>query len=86
MPVKKVWKLIEGTTYIYIYMCVCVCVCVFISQWPGKPGFSAWLSHTKDTEMVLDADLLNTHLYKVRIMCKVEPSSEKSRALFYPPV
>ena len=24
---KKVWKLIEGTTYIYIYVCVCVCAC-----------------------------------------------------------
>ncbi len=24
---KKVWKLIEGTSYIYICVCVCVCVC-----------------------------------------------------------
>ena len=36
---KKVWKLIEGTTYyivkiliihIYIYICVCLCVCLCV--------------------------------------------------------
>ena len=31
--------------------------------------------------MVLDADLLNTQLYKVRIKCKMEQSRERCSAL-----
>ena len=38
--------------------------------------------HTKDS-MVLDADLLNTQHYKVRIKGKVEQSKERSSVLPY---
>ena len=38
-------------------------------------------SQTKDSKMVLDATLLNTQHYKVRIKGKVEQSSERSSAL-----
>ena len=37
----------------------------------------------KTQEMVLDAALLNTQHYKVRIMGKVEQSRDSSRALSY---
>ena len=49
-------------------------------QWPGRPGFNPTSSHTK---VVLDAFLLNTHHYKVRIKSKVEQSRERSSALPY---
>ena len=38
-----------------------------VSQWPERPGFNPMLSHIKDSKMVLDATLLNTQHYKVRI-------------------
>ena len=37
---------------------------------PGDRGFSPRSSHTKDSKMVLDAALLNTQHYKVRIKGK----------------
>ena len=37
----------------------------------GRPGFNPWPGHTKDSKMVLDAALLNTQHYKVRIKGKV---------------
>ena len=37
----------------------------------------------KTQKMVLDATLLSTQHYKVRIKCKVEPSREWSSALSY---
>ena len=40
-------------------------------------------SHTKDSKMVLDASLLNTQQYKVRIKGKVEQSRERSSTLPY---
>ena len=46
----------------------------------GRPGFNPWSSHTKDSKMVLDAILLNTLHYKVRIKGKVEQSRERSSA------
>ena len=48
-----------------------------------KPGFNPRSSHTKDSKMVLDSTLLNTHHYKVRIKGKVEQSREKSSTLPY---
>ena len=47
-----------------------------VRQWPGRPGFNPRSSHTKDSKMVLDASLLNTQHYKVRIKGKVEQSRE----------
>ena len=42
-----------------------------------------WLSHTKDSKMVLDASLLNIQHYKVRIKGKVQQSREWSGTLPY---
>ena len=36
------------------------------------PGFNPWSSHAKDSKMVLDAALLRTQYYKVRVKVKVE--------------
>ena len=52
---------------------------VFVSG-PGDL-FYPKLSHTKDSKMVLDASLLNTQHYKVRIKGKVEQSRKRSSAL-----
>ena len=41
-----------------------------------KTGFNPKSSHTKDSKMVLDAALLNTQHYNLRIKGKVEQSSE----------
>ena len=46
-------------------------------------GFNPRLSHTKNSEMVLDATLLNTQHYKVEIKGKVEESQERSNTLPY---
>ena len=46
--------------------------------------FNPKSSHTKDSKkMVLDAALLNTQYYKVRIKGKVEQSREWSSTLLY---
>ena len=42
----------------------------------GRPGFNSRSSHTKGSKMVLDAVLLSTHHYRVRIKGKVEQSRE----------
>ena len=43
------------------------------AKWPGRLVFNPRSSHTKDSKkMVLDASLLNTLHYKVRIKGKVE--------------
>ena len=52
-----------------------------VRQWPGKPEFNPWLSHTKDSKMVLDASLLYTLHYKVRIKDKVEQPKERSNTI-----
>ena len=42
-------------------------------QWFGRLGFNPRSSHTKDSKkMVLEAALVNTQHYKVRIKGKVE--------------
>ncbi len=48
---------------------------------PGNLWFNPRSSHTKDSKMVLDAILLNTQHYKVRIKGKVEQSRERYSAL-----
>ena len=48
-------------------------------DWGSIPGSS----HIKDSKMVLDSALLNTHHYKVRIKGKVEQAREWSSALSY---
>ena len=54
-----------------------------VRQWSWRMGFNPRSSHTKDSEMVFDADLLNPRHYKVRIKGKVEQSREWSCALPY---
>ena len=51
-----------------------------IRQWSRGPGLNLRFYHTKDSKMVLDASLLNTQHYKVRIKDKVELSEERSNA------
>ena len=46
------------------------------AQWPGRPGFNPGRVIPKTQKMVLDASLLNTQHYKVRIKGKVEQSRE----------
>ena len=53
-------------------------------QCPRRPGFKTRLSHTKDSKMVLDTDLLNTQHYKVCIKGKVEQSRKRSSTLLTP--
>ena len=50
---------------------------------PGDLGSIADLVILKTHKMVLDASLLNTQHYKVRIKGKVEQSRERSSALPY---
>ena len=54
---------------------------VCVRQWPGRPEFKPRSSHTKDLKMVLDASLLYTQHYKVRMKGKVGQSWERSSAL-----
>ena len=52
-----------------------------LGQW--RPAFNPWSSHTKDSKNVIDAALLNTQHYKVRIKGKVEQSREWNCTLTY---
>ena len=52
-----------------------------VRQWPGRPEFNPRFTHTQ--KMVLDASLLNTKHYKVRMKSKVEQSKERSCAFPY---
>ena len=56
-------------------------LCKFGHKWSGRPGVNPRSSHTKDSKMVLDAALLSTQHYKVRIKSKVEQSREWSSTL-----
>ena len=47
----------------------------------GDMGLNPRSSHNKDSKMLLDATLLNTQHYKVRIKGKVEQSGERSTTL-----
>ena len=67
-----------------------VLICIYIGLFGrvfandlGDRGSPFRLSHTKDSKMVLDASLINTQHYKVRIKGKVDQSREMSSALPY---
>ena len=51
-----------------------------VRQWHCRSGFNLRSSHTKDSKMALDASLLITQHYKVRIKGKVEQSMEKNNS------
>ena len=51
---------------------------------PGDLGSIPGRVLTKTHKMVLDASLLNTQHYRVRIKGKVEQSRKRSSALSYP--
>ena len=57
--------------------------CVGFDNGPGDLGSIPGRLIPKTPKMVLDATLLNTQHYKVRIKGKVEQSREKSSALPY---
>ena len=74
-----------NNTYIYIYIYVPdigLAVRVFANG-PGDLGSIPGRVIPKTQKMVLDASLLNTQHYKVRIKGKVEQSRERSSALPY---
>ena len=50
---------------------------------PGDLGSIPGRVIPKTKKMVLDAALLNTQYYKVRIKCKEKPSRERSSTLPY---
>ena len=50
---------------------------------PGDLGSIQGLIIPKTLKMVLDTSLLSTQQYKVRIICKVEQSRERSKGLLY---
>ena len=56
--------------YLYIYILTLLIEC---SPMTGRLRINLRSSYTKDSEMVLDAALLNTQHYKVRIKGKVMP-------------
>ena len=56
---------------------------LLLDQPIGRPSFNSRWSHTKDTKMVLDAALLYTQHYKVRIKREVEQSRERCSTLPY---
>ena len=68
--------------YIYIRPDIGVAVRVFANG-PGDLGSISGRVIPKTQKMVLDASLLNTQHYKVRIKGKVEQSWERSSALPY---
>ena len=43
-----------------------------VHEWPGRPRSNPKSSHTKESKMVLDADLLNTRYYEVLIKSSVD--------------
>ena len=51
-----------------------------------RPGFNPRWNHTKDSKIVLDATLLDTRYYKVRIKGKVNESREWSNSPLHPDV
>ena len=52
-----------------------------VRQWPWRPGFNPRSVIPETKTMLLDATLLNTQHYKVRIKGKVSQSWKKSIAL-----
>ena len=66
--------------YIYIYLAH-LSSGESVRKWSGKHGFNPSRMIPKTQKMVLDASLLNTEHYKVRIKGKLEQSGERSRVL-----
>ena len=86
------WKIMSACVHMYAYTYACeymvylpdigLAVRVFANG-PGDLGSIPGRVIPKTQKMVLDASLLNTQHYKVRIKGKVEQSRERSRALPY---
>ena len=70
------------TLKIEVYQLICQVGRVFANG-PGDMGSIPGRVIPKTLKMVLDASLLNTQQYKVRIEGKVEQSRERSSALPY---
>ena len=68
--------------YFYYYRAIGLMSWVFANG-PEDGGSNRRSSPTKDSKMVIDASLLSTQHYKVRIRGKVEQSRERSSALPY---
>ena len=83
--IKKCVRLfIEVHHYVWLcsaYICICVCMRLYNSprEWSSIPGPVI----PKTQKMVLDAALLNTQHYRVRIKVKVEQSRERSSTSVY---
>ena len=78
--------------YIYICLYTCTYVCIYVYTYMYIPDIGIMVRDLgsipgrvipKTLKMALDASLLNTQHYKVRIKGKVEKSREKSSALPY---
>ena len=69
--------------YIYIYILDIGMMVRVFANGPGHLGLIPGRVIPKTQKMALDASLLNTQYYKVRIKGKVEQSRERSSALPY---
>ena len=72
-----------GGRVIYIYIYIYIHSSEWFANRPGDLGLIPGRVIPKTQKMVLDASLLNTQHYKVRIKGKVEQSRERSSALPY---
>ena len=62
------WVLLSGIILLFVYSVVNSKPNeLSVRQWSWRPGFSHSSSYTKDSKMVVDAALVNTQHYKVRI-------------------
>ena len=73
----------EGTKFIIIIIIIIIITSRVFANGPGDQGSILGRLIPKTQKMLLDAALLSTQHYKVRIKGKVEQSSEWSRALPY---
>ena len=76
------WTVFNRTDYLHKVPDIGLAVRVFANG-PGDLGSIPGRVIPKTLKMVLDASLLNTQHYKVRIKGKVEQSRERSNALPY---
>ena len=77
-----IYMIINIVNIFLIYMIIGLGVRVFANR-PGDLGSIPGRGIPKTQKMVLDASLLNTQHYKVRIKGKVEQSRERISALPY---
>ena len=73
-------KLIKGYIFYYISWIFDSCLKFFHRK---QAILLVLSSHTKDSKMVLDTNLLSNQHYKVKIKGKVEQSREWNRALSF---